>query len=409
MTKKLKNLSITQKMVLVILASILFLASTLYIIASNIHPQSYLNIEKESLLRDLSRADDAIKNLFPQLTVKLHDWASWDDTYRFVVDLNQEYYDSNLGSYNLANLKIDAMIFTDTEGRVVFIRVIDSETEEEIDPNPIKEYFEAHKELTAHKDTESSIAGVLPFADGAFLFTSRPILTSTGEGPIHGSLTFGAYINKSLIDEIGVLTHLSLESFLYGSPLSPEDVQIAEKNLTGDNSHYIIPLSETAIAAYKVLDDFYGKPLLTLRVDKARDVYQQGRSSFSFYMVATSVLLVLFGFILVLLLELFVVSRFTKLEKEVRKIGEKNDLSIRIKQGAEDEIGELASSINGMLDKIVEAEKAKDESNEKVRAIGEELKDRLVEAEKMNKLMINRELRMVELKEELAKYKEKEV
>lgn len=409
MNKKLRNLSITQKMVFVILASILFLASILYVIASNVNLKSYSNIENEAILEDLGRANDAILNLFPQLTVKLQDWASWDDTYRFVTDLNQEYYDSNLGSYNLANLEINSMIFTNFEGEVVFMRVIDSVTEEEVDPTEIEKYFETHRELVTHPDTDSSVAGILKFSAGPFLFTSLPILTSAGEGPIHGSLTFGTYLDKNLIDSIGVLTHLIVEVFPYGDPLSPADVVAAEKHLSTENSQFINPISETSIAAYKVLNDYYGEPLLVLKVETARDVYLQGKSTFSFYMIATSVLLLLFSFILIVLLELIVVSRFTKLGKEVKKIGEKNDLSIRIKEGARDEIGELASSINGMLDKIVMAEKAKDESNRKVLTIGEELKKRLEETEKMNKMMINRELKMVELKEELAELKEKEV
>jgi sensor domain CHASE-containing protein len=405
MKQKLNNLSITQKVVLVILASILFLASTLYLVASNIHPQSYLNIENESLLKDLNRADDAIKNLFPQLAVKLQDWASWDDTYQYVTDLNQEYYDSNLGSYNLANLKINSMIFADPEGNIVFIRVIDSLTDEEVDHAEIKKYFEKHRELITHPDTNSSIAGILSLSEGPFLFTSLPILTSAGEGPIHGSLTFGTYIDEELIAEIGALTHLTLEAFPYGRPDTPDDVIDAEMSLTAENNQFIIPLSETSIAAYRVLDDYYGRPLITLKVEESRDVYLQGKSTFSFYMVATSVSLILFGLTLIVLLEFFVVSRFTRLEKKVKLIGEKNDLSMRIKEGAKDEIGQLASSINVMLEQIENAEKAEDESNEKVRAISEILKKRLEETEKINKMMINRELKMMELKKELAKYK----
>lgn len=406
MLEKLRNLSLTQKVALVILASILFLASTLYIIASSIHPQSYINIENERLLKDLDRADDAIKDLFPQLTVKLSDWASWDDTYQFILDLNSEYQDSNLEAFSLANLEINAMIFTNMDGKVLFIRVIDSETGEETDSTEIKRYFEQHKELVVHSDVDSSTGGILSFTDGPFLFTSLPILTSSGEGPINGSLTFGTYLDKNIIDEIGELTHLSLEVFRYGRLTSPADVISAEMSLMSESDQFILPLSETSIAAYRVLDDYYGRPILTLKVEAPRDVYLQGKTTFSFYMVATSALLIIFGLILVVLMELFVVSRFTKLEKEVQIIGKKNDLSMRIKEGAKDEIGQLAASINSMLDQIEEAEKAEDVSNEKLREIGEELKKRLEETEKMNKMMVNRELKMVELKKELAKCKE---
>lgn len=398
------NLSIKTKMILVILVSITLLGTTVYFISSTVLSESYTNIEDEALLRDLDRANDAIENIIPQITVKLRDWAVWDDTYTFISELNSEYIDSNLGANNLANLEINAMIFADAMGNIVFRRVIDSNGLE-VDSSDVERFLELHNDVLIHADFESSITGILQFPSGPFMFSSLPILTSEGLGPIHGSLTFGNYLNKDTIDEIADLTHLNIQIFPYGSLASPSDVKTAEKSLTTENNKFVAPLSETSIAAYKILYDYYGEPLLILKVESARDVYSQGKFAFKFFLLTTIALAIVFTIILILLLEHFIMSRFIELEKTVQMIGEKNDLTIRIDEGRKDEIGKLSASINGMLDKIVIAEKAEAESNGKMRTMSMELQKRLEETEKMNKIMVDRELRMIELKKEVAELK----
>jgi methyl-accepting chemotaxis protein len=238
------------------------------------------------------------------------------------------------------------------------------------------------------------------------MFSSLPVLTSEGVGPISGSLMFGKFISADVIDEIAKLTHLSVKVFPYGSESSPADVINAEKSLTTERNQFVSPLSETTIAAYKILYDHYGKPLLTLKVETSREIYMQGKFTFSFFIISIGILFLVAGIILIALLERLVVSRFTKLEKTVQTISEKNDLAIRIKEDTKDEIGRLATSINSMLDKIVASEKAESDSSDKVRAISVELEKRLSETKRMNKLMVGRELKMAELKKQLATFRE---
>jgi sensor domain CHASE-containing protein len=152
-----RNLSITTKMILIILVSICFLASVLYFISASVLSKSYLTIEHQAILKDLERANGAIDNLSTQLTVKLHDWATWDDTYNFILDSNQEYLESNLAHDSIANLEINAMFFVDKEGGIIFKRMVDSQTSEEIDSVKIGEFIESHRDLVIHDDVGRSL------------------------------------------------------------------------------------------------------------------------------------------------------------------------------------------------------------------------------------------------------------
>lgn len=384
----------------------LSLTVLLYIVSSSFLPESYKNIEQAAVLEDLERASDALDNLFPQLHEKLSDWSAWDDTYEFILDLNEDYIDSNLGPSSISNLKINAMVFSNTEGNVLFRRAVDMASEEVVDSSEFGNYLEQHKDLIIHSEIDDFTFGILPLSSGPFLFVSQPVLTSQGEGPIHGSLTLGKHLSQEIIDSVAKLTHLSVQVFPYGHPESPKDVLEAERGLDANNTHVINQISETSIAAYELIYDFYGKPILTLKVETSRDIYNQGRFTSRFFMLAVCVLMIIFGITLVILLERFVVSRFTNLSKRVKEMHKKDDLTLRIEEESYDEIGDLALSINSFLDKIDAAVKTEKLSSEKMRTLGEKLQGHLEETEKLNRFMVNRELRMVELKEEIKKLKE---
>lgn len=394
-------------MIMVIVVSMLSLTALLYIVSSNFLPESYQNIEQAAVLKDLERASDAIYNIFPQLHEKLSDWSAWDDSYDFILDHNEDYIDSNLGTASILNLKINAMVFADIEGNVLFKKAVDAVNEEEIDASEFGNHLEQHHELIVHDAVDDFVFGIISLSSGPFMFVSQPVLTSQGEGPIYGSLTFGKYLNQDIIDSISKLTHLSVQLFPYGDPASPQDVRDAEQGLDAQNENVINPLSASSIAAYKLIYDYYGKPILVLKVETTRDVYNQGRFTSRFFILAVCVLMIIFGFILVALLERFVVSRFTNLSKQVKEMHKNDDLTLRIKEGSSDEIGELASSINSFLDKIAAAVQAEKLSSEKMRVLGEELKKHLEETERLNRFMVNRELRMVELKEEVKRLTDK--
>jgi sensor domain CHASE-containing protein len=405
MNMKKSGLSIRHKLMLVISVSIILLASTLYGISFAVLPASYSSIEQAALLKDLGRAEDAIGSIYTLLNEKLLDWAAWDDTYEFVIDLNKDYLNSNLSVDNLVHLNINALAFTSTDGRVVFSRAIDLASGEEVDSGDITLYLESHKDLTTHTDVHGRISGVLPLPGGPFLFVSQPILTSQGEGPIHGSLIFGKYINKTVVDSIAALTHLSVQTFPYGDSASPADVVNAERLLTVDNDHTTTPLSDTSIVAYKLLRDYYSNPLLTLRVETPRDIHTQGRFTTTFLTIAASVLICIFGIILTLLLERFIVSRFTRLSENLMGIAGQNNFTLRVKEGGNDEIGELALTINDMLDRVVASESAEREAKAKMLVATNQLQAHPDELRKLSALMADKERKIAELTKEIEKLK----
>src|SRR5688500_3277045 len=79
--------------------------------------RSYLNLERQEMVRNVQRTEQGLRQIADDLQVKAVDWAEWDDSYKFMADHNREYIKSNLAESALVSMKMDILIYLDTQGR----------------------------------------------------------------------------------------------------------------------------------------------------------------------------------------------------------------------------------------------------------------------------------------------------
>lgn len=402
-----KTFSIKLKVAIMLLFNVIILVFFIYIISVTIISKSYLSIEKKAVVQDIQRVNDAIENRYVQLTVKLTDWASWDDSYQFMQDKNKDYIKSNIQNTSLSNLKINAMVFVDIRNVIFFNKIVDFTNNQEISLESLISHIKFNNKLTIHEDTDNTVAGIIMLPEGPFLISSKPILTTNNEGPIRGSLIFGKFLDDSIVNEIEELTYFSIKLYDLNSFSLPEDVLFAKTQLLNGEVYVVNPISKDQIAGYKILNDIYGKPVLISKVDLPRPVYNQGLFTIKFFIITASILIILFGISIVFLLQRLVISRLVVLDKEVEKISTTGDLSFRVKEGVRDEVGTLAVTINQMLEALHIAKTNEQKATENIKTVSVDLQKHLQQTEKMNGLMVSRELKMIELKKEIEELKSK--
>ncbi len=401
-----KTFSIRWKIVLIVLFSVVALILLVYVFSETIISKSYLKIEKDKLEQNIERVNDSVENISSELTVKLTDWAFWDDTYQYMIDKSSEYEESNLDNVAFLSLKINAMVFVDAQGEIIYKKMVDLNTVEEVSSENLASHILSNKKLTTHVENTSLAQGLIVLPEGAMFISSRPVLRTTGDGPIQGSLIFAKFIDQEMVDRIGQLTHLSLELYNISDTSIPEDVALVKSNLRGSGEkYYVNPLSKDSIAGYKILSDIYGDPVFILKINEPRQIYSQGKVTLFYFLTIASILFILFGFFIVLLFDKFIISRFFKLSKEIRHIGDTNNFKERVTEENDDEIGVLENSINKMLDALDSSQESEASSINELQVKDEKLNEKLKELEKVNSLMVNRELKMIELKDEIEKLK----
>jgi len=408
MNLSLKTVSIRTKVVFVVFVYIFFLVLCVYTISTLIISKSYLSIEKEDAVENIERVDDVIKNTASELRLKLVDWAFWDDTYEFMGDKNEAYIKSNLKNVSISNLKINAMVFVDTKGEIVFKKMIDHETLEDMSSESIGAYVLSHENLTQYESPEKSVSGVILLPEGPFIVSSSPILTSNADGSPRGSLIFGKFLKDTLVQSLEKLTHISFALYEFNSTTLPADVLKAKSLLLGKETHVIDQTFKNKVVGYKIINDINGDSALLLRIESDRKLYNQGRFTIYFFIGLTALFIIFFGIALMFFLERFVISRLLTLGTEVDKIDPNGDVLSKVKEGSYDEIGRLAEKINTMLRALDSSKKVEKHAMDNMRLVGAELASRLEEIEKTNGLMVGRELKMIELKKEIEALKLKQ-
>ena len=348
----------------------------LFFISRNILLDSFLELEKQNSIQNTERVLSALSQELSHLEATTGDWAAWDDTYAFIEDADAEYIESNLIDGTFIELRLNLMVFINSAGQIVFGKAFDLTDEEEI---PVPQSLPAHLSrddiLLTHPDKESSVSGIVLLPEGPLLVASRPILTSEEKGPIRGTLVMGRYLDTAEIERLAEAVRLPLTLYEFSGPRIPPDLQAVRSSLSAVTPVLVRPIDEHSIAGYALVEDIYGKPSLVLRADMPRDIYQQGQTTVSYLILSIVGVGLLFGLGTILLLERQVLSRLFRLSRSVSSIGTSGDLSARVALEGEDEISNLASTINGMLGALQRSEQELRESEERYRLLAENVTD----------------------------------
>lgn len=340
--------------ILAIISLILFsLIMLLYVSAQSIILSSFAQLEQTSIERDVQRVVSALDESLKELDIFTLDWASWDDTYTFIVDGNQAYIDSNLTDQFFVDSQLNLVVFVDRSGRVVFEKAFDATTQQII---PVPQGLQAQltpEHLLNHPHLTSRITGILRLSQGFLVVASRPITTSLKTGPIRGALIMGRYFDTSFVENLAQTTHLAVTWWPFDQQQFPPDVQSAIGSLSEQNPVVVNALNDYQIGGYTLLNDLDQQPALLLRIEEARVIYQHGQASLSYLLVSLIIIGLSFAIVVLILLERLIIARLLALGQAVNQARSHiTDLSVSIPIHGRDELAQLATNIQGLLTTI---------------------------------------------------------
>lgn len=400
-------MTLRHKILLIFGATLVSLNLVLYAASSTILLNRFNKLEKERVRQNVERVIEALANEQNQLNSIAQDWAPWDETYSFINDSNKRYIKANLDDQTFGNLRLNMMLFLNSDGQIVFSKGFDLQNyQAEPIPQSILNYIYADPGLLAHHNFRSCHTGIVMLSEGLgkqngtaetdtkelpILIASCPILTNKYEGPIRGTLIIGRYLDPSKIKRIAQQTEFSISTYQpeKGMPTDEQAgsiLKIDELRLPRLNSVKTYPecsafnancpitvqsLSADAIAGYAKLKDLYGKESLLLRVELHRDIYKQGQASLSYFTWSLLIGGAIFGLVGITVLEKLILSRLASLSAGVKSIGSSGNLSQHLQIPGSDELSSLATTINKMLTQLDFSQTALRESEAKFRAVSE--------------------------------------
>jgi methyl-accepting chemotaxis protein len=294
------------------------------------------------------------------------------------------------------------VIYYNASGKLVYHIYDDTDTAY---ASAIEEYLSGHPEILKHTTTSGSRIGIVALKNSNFLVASKPIVTSNGDGPIAGTLVFVKKFGSEEAKNLSELTHIDLKLHPFGSQ-EPTTTDIRQNLL---RQPFVVQYqSENVIVGHALLKDISNEPAIVVEIQMERKVYLQGKQTTFYFMIIAGLFIVFFGIVMIVLIEKTIIQRLTLVKKQTFEIGKSKDLSKRIAVTGDDEIASLSRSINTMLDDLKNSESTKVEVMKSNAEMSNKLSERLLEMEKINTLMVGREIKMIELKRRIKEL-EKEI
>jgi PAS domain S-box-containing protein len=365
-------MTVRRKTLLIIAITCLGLVVVLYAASRSLLLGGFVKLEQTSARENVQRVLNAFDQNFSGTARFTADHAASDDLY-YSIDHPGEFIQSLMGEDargTPTTQRFSFVVLTNVSARVVVARGRDILTGAVQDiPKSLEEHMSLTDALIARSVMSGGVTGLLLLPEGPLLITSYPILKTSTEGPAHGYMLTARYLESGGdLKELERTTHFSLVVHrLDGSELPP-DFREALPHLTAAGAIQVRPISESVIGGYTLLDDIYGQPALILRVEMPRVIYQQGRLSQLYFVGALLIAGVVFGGVVLLLLESSVVSRLSSLNNSVRSIANSGDVSARFRSVGRDEIADLGEAINGMLGSLQLSQKQRQQAEERYRA-----------------------------------------
>lgn len=334
--------------VLVVLALLLLFNA---ILVQQLMLPGFQHVEEQRVRIDLERISQTLHAEVEQIDRVTQAWASWDDTYAFMEVYDQNFIDRNLSLAFFQQYDINVTLMVNTAQQVVYSKYYDVATQAMVPgPAELERYVLAHPDLLHYEQLDSNHSGIILLPQGALIVAMRPVLNDLGEGPSHGTLLMGRFLDEQKLASFSKLIGLNFSINDLNSVTKTSDLQAIQNDLRSNGKALVRPLNDQVIVGYALTNDITQLHNVVIRVEQARDIFLLGQQQSKYLSLALAVGGVLIGLAIVLLIDHLILRRLFKLDRQVEHIGNSNDMALRVYSAGHDELAHLSRSINSMLD-----------------------------------------------------------
>lgn len=298
------------------------------------------------------------------------DWSQWDDAYDYLMGNNPSFATDDLNPDTFKRLDLNLIMYVDTKGNIKYGKVYNLENNESMSLPENLSSFNSESQILQSNNMQGYY-GLLDLPEGPMIIISKPVLTGHDQGPSPGTLIMGRYLTQTELNKLINIPNSTLSIHSYSTANASPEYKTILPHLSNATPTSFKVLGGNSIAAYGLLYDIYGNPSIIIKSEMARTLYHS-YLNIVFYFVGSILLVgILFVILALYVLDKNVLNRLDKLMGEIVDIGKTGDIKRRVTVSGDDELSELASSINSSLFSLQKYEKDLETSEKKYRNIFE--------------------------------------
>lgn len=339
-----ESMTILKRTAIIVGSVTICLILIVYLLINTFFLNSYQQAEEKELTADAGRLKAVLSYKIETLAATGRDWSVWDETFNFLSGRNPGYVADNITDATFANLNVNFLVFIDKEGHVVYEKGYNpAEKKEEPVPESIHRYIDQNRAILL--DPARGVAGLVNFDGNPALAAFHPVQRSNEKGPSAGTLLIGRYLNAAELNNLTDVTQMKLAVQPYYFPPTgfQEIISVAGESVLfrRDGGNFL-----TALLPFR---DIAGNQSLAFSVQIPRTFYRQGIVAKILLIAAISVFGLIFGVLIIFLIEKYILSRLYRLGTALDEIGRRHNLSARVPVEGNDELTRLGQKINEML------------------------------------------------------------
>ncbi|HEX9707130.1 MAG TPA: CHASE4 domain-containing protein [Steroidobacteraceae bacterium] len=311
-------------------------------------------IELDTARTAMKRIDYGVHQALNEIRVSATDWGNWKDTYEFIRDHNPQFEQDNLSEAAMKQLRLTALAFVDLNGEIVLSKSFDP-VSGAIRPLDLFPQGSLPDDFAWRENLQSGLPdqGLIATDHGVLLAAVAPILDGFGQGPSRGMVLMGRLLTVAEVVEIGARaqTRVTLAAVRGDAGPAGELLRLDGETLANEN----VAINGDTTEVFRVFNDVYGVPVMSLRVDVPRTISAGAHTTVSYVLAFTVGAAVVVLLILLISLDRTVLTPLARVTRHAVRIGAGDDLTTRLDLHRSDEIGALATEFDRMVAKVAES------------------------------------------------------
>jgi sensor domain CHASE-containing protein len=270
----------------VILIVVVFSYTALsYLVQRLVILPSFIALEQEAARKDVLRCVEALRREVQEIDAVVRNWATWDDTYRFIQDRNGDYMKASLTLSSYRNVRMNLIYLLDTEGRVVWGEIwnLGRGVAIAMPDFPSSALPRSHALLQPEAGGASlpreGRSGVFTTTLGPMLVASRSILQSNNEGPVRGTLIMGRFVDEALLRDLRERTHVAFRWWPVQGGYLPWHERDILLTIPPEAQPLLRERDRGHLDAYAIFSDIQGVPAILLRAEIPRNITIKGEAT----------------------------------------------------------------------------------------------------------------------------------
>lgn len=337
--------------------------------------QGFNRVEAQHVLDHVERVDQVLRQSAQAMERYVHDYAVWDDSYRFVSEPSRKFIEDNFSQDAMANLHLTHALVFNAKLQPVVGRSLteDGQSTEASSDRILEAAASAARGLL--DGSRDAVSGFLRVGDDLYLVALGKIYPTHKAQPMNGVFVHMRLVDRAVIQEFSNILRVDLglrtdEGFL---------ARLLSKNRASRAESFILDGTADTLRVGIPLRDLRGELIAVAETTLSRDIQQQARHFITLVWISLGAALLAISLLWPLTMRWFVLRRVERIHAFVAMLGQKRVLTDRLPVREGDELDALALGFNQTLDALEAEQRLRDESE----ARSLRLQEQLVQIQKM--------------------------